>query len=132
MANTPPAMPDKQPGFETSDAKTGPILFFGIGIAVLIAISIGVVLGLLGLFQTQLTDSRPVARPLVDTEQLPVTGPRLQADPERDLRQLQAADEAALTTYGWVDKEAGKVHIPIDQAMEMLLEQGLPVREGSE
>ena len=33
-----------------------------------------------------------------------------------------------LTTYGWVDKNAGTVRIPIDRAKELLLERGLPVR----
>ena len=35
-----------------------------------------------------------------------------------------------LTTYGWVDPDTDTVHIPIDRAMELLAEQGLPVYEG--
>jgi hypothetical protein len=33
-----------------------------------------------------------------------------------------------LNEYGWVDRNAGTVHIPIDQAKELLLQRGLPSR----
>ena len=33
-----------------------------------------------------------------------------------------------LNTYGWVDKQNGIVRLPIDRAMELLLQRGLPVR----
>jgi len=32
------------------------------------------------------------------------------------LRQVRAAEEKVLTNYGWVDKEKGIVHIPIEEA----------------
>ena len=38
-----------------------------------------------------------------------------------NLSELQAADTAQLTTYGWNDKARGIVHIPIDRAMELVL-----------
>jgi hypothetical protein len=44
------------------------------------------------------------------------------------MRRLRAADEAILNSYGWVDEEAGVVRIPIDRAMELTLERGLPTR----
>jgi len=34
-----------------------------------------------------------------------------------------------LTSYGWVDKNAGVVRIPIDEAMKIVVKQGLPVRQ---
>ena len=37
-----------------------------------------------------------------------------------------------LNGYGWVDKANGVVHIPIERAMQLTLERGLPVREGSD
>src|SRR5450631_4442495 len=42
------------------------------------------------------------------------------------LKQLRATEENALTTYGWVDRKNGIVHIPIDQAMNLLAQRGLP------
>ena len=57
--------------------------------------------------------------------------PRLQTDPREDLRVLKQAEEEALKSYGWVDKNSGVVRIPIDKAMKLTLERGLPVRTES-
>lgn len=35
-----------------------------------------------------------------------------------------------IATYGWVDQENGVVHIPIERAMALLVEQGLEARTG--
>ena len=45
-----------------------------------------------------------------------------------DWQALQAQQEATLHSYGWVDRQAGVVHIPIDQAIDLVLQRGLPVR----
>ena len=44
------------------------------------------------------------------------------------LKQLRATEEATLTTYGWVNRKNGIVHIPIDRAIELLAQRGLPAR----
>jgi cytochrome c oxidase cbb3-type subunit 3 len=44
------------------------------------------------------------------------------------LEELRAAEDAVLHSYGWVDRPAGIVRIPIDRAMEVPAERGLPVR----
>ena len=45
------------------------------------------------------------------------------------LAAVRAAEEKVLQTYGWVDKEQKIVRIPIDRAMELLAERGLPARK---
>jgi hypothetical protein len=55
--------------------------------------------------------------------------PRLEADPEGDARAINAKADAALDSYGWIDRKTGIVHIPIDQAMQMLVVHGWPSRE---
>jgi hypothetical protein len=55
--------------------------------------------------------------------------PRLQTQPRQDLSDLRAREQQLLTTYGWVDKNAGVVRIPIEQAMKVTLERGLPARQ---
>ena len=40
---------------------------------------------------------------------------------EGKLKSLRDEDAKALTTYGWVDKNKGVVHVPIDRAMELTL-----------
>jgi hypothetical protein len=63
---------------------------------------------------------------------LPITAvqefpePRLQIKPAADLARLRAAEGADLNSYGWVNRDSGTVRIPIDRAMQLLLERGLP------
>lgn len=128
MADSRPPARLTEAHYERSDVNPTSIYIFAIAIAILIAVSIGVVIGLLTVFSSQAAESVTPLSPVVDTQQLP-PGPHLQAAPERDLQQLRQADEIILNSYGWVDREAGRVRIPIDQALELLLEEGLPVRE---
>jgi hypothetical protein len=37
-------------------------------------------------------------------------------------------EEKTLHSYGWVDQRAGVVRIPIDRAMELVAQRGLPTR----
>jgi len=55
--------------------------------------------------------------------------PRLQVAPSLDLRKKRAQAELLLNSYGWVDKQAGVIHIPIEQAMKQVAQRGLPVTE---
>ncbi len=41
---------------------------------------------------------------------------------------FRAQEHEVLTTYGWMDKNAGVVRIPIERAKDLLIERGLPVR----
>jgi hypothetical protein len=52
----------------------------------------------------------------------------LHGQPWRDLATLRHAQSARLSSYGWVDREAGVVRVPIDRAMEALARRGLPAR----
>jgi hypothetical protein len=46
--------------------------------------------------------------------------------PAADLREVKAAEEAHLASYGWVDKENGVALVPVERAMEIVVEGGLP------
>lgn len=52
--------------------------------------------------------------------------PRLEVRSGANLAELRAAEETDLTSYGWIDRGKGTVRIPIEQAMQLLLRQGLP------
>lgn len=64
----------------------------------------------------------------IGREQLLPPEPRLQTNPREDLRKLREAEDAVLDSYGWVDRNAGVVRIPIAEAMKLTLERGLPAR----
>ena len=52
--------------------------------------------------------------------------PELQIDSAGDLASFRAAEDARLQSYGWVDRDKGIVHIPIDRAMQELVQKGIP------
>jgi hypothetical protein len=56
--------------------------------------------------------------------------PNLQTQPFRDIYQMRQAANAKLNSYGWVDKDGGVTHIPIDRAMDVMLQRGFPARTG--
>ncbi len=119
---------DLPTGYELSDLKPGYIALFGIG--VVIAVGLAVVITSLFVHYRELQNARqetPVPRLARERESMPE--PRLQVDAPNELRQMRAAEEAALNSYGWVDKEAGVVKIPVDRAMEILAKKGLPARK---
>lgn len=51
--------------------------------------------------------------------------PALQADPQTDLAAFERRMQERLDSVGWVDRQAGIVHLPIDRAMDLLVERGL-------
>src|SRR5580704_15042296 len=67
----------------------------------------------------------PAALMMKDQNKLPPE-PRLQAQPKVELKDLRADEEAILSSYGWVDPNKGIVRIPIDQAIDIVAQKGLP------
>jgi len=70
------------------------------------------------------------ANPLAETgqQQFP-PAPRIEEHPALEVRELHSQEDRILSTYGWTDKSAGIVRIPIDRAIELQLERGFPVRK---
>jgi len=67
------------------------------------------------------------ASPFAETRQLPL-GPQLQVDPREDWLKYHEEQEQSLESYGWENRGAGIVRVPIERAMELLLQKGLPVQ----
>src|SRR5690606_39453502 len=44
----------------------------------------------------------------------------------QELRALRRAEQAVLSSYGWQDEDNQVARIPIDRAIEMLTQRGLP------
>jgi len=116
---------------ETSDVDIRAILGFGAGLFV-VAVGIHVIVWLLfGYFASREAQRVPPEYPLAASqgERLPPE-PRLQIAPRDDLRDLRASEDELLSNYGWVDRNAGIVRIPINEAMRLTLQRGLPTRTG--
>ena len=119
---------------EASDVNIRPILAAGAGLLVMGAVVYVVVWLLFGFLNRR--ESAASASPLyplaVGQEDRLPPEPRLQANPKQDLRDLRESERELLKSYGWVDKNGGVVRIPIDEAMKLVLQHGLPSRPASE
>src|SRR5436309_2724090 len=111
---------------EESDVNIRGILAFGVAL-IIVAIVVYLVVG--GVFKY--LDIREARQPqpeyplaAAEENRLPPE-PRLQTNPRQDLADLRAREEQALTSYSWVDRNAGVVRIPIDEAIKKTLERGL-------
>lgn len=119
---------------ERSDVSVRSIFLFGVGL--LIA---AVVIHLLmwWLFDYFAARAERVDRPFPTsvvrgtTKSVPPE-PHLQVVPRQDLQEMRATEDAVLNSYGWVDQQTRIVRIPVERAMQVLAERGLPVQPQSE
>jgi hypothetical protein len=114
---------------EESDVDVRTIIWFGVGLAA-VALTVHVFLWWLqGFYASASQRSQTVAYPMAagQQDQLPPE-PRLQNNPQQELRELKARQYGVLEGYGWVNKEAGIARIPIADAMRAVVQRGLPAR----
>jgi hypothetical protein len=115
---------------EESDVNIRGIFGFGLGLFLVGVIVHVAVYLLFGYFSGREAAATPRAYPLAAEQEnrLPPE-PRLQVNPRQDLRDLRAKENAELGGYHWIDRNAGIVRIPIDEAMKLTLQRGLPARQ---
>jgi hypothetical protein len=145
--NTNPPMPNPpapiQPkfehdGYEREDLSSRGPFYFMAGLTLL-----GLVLYLIVFGMYRFLDSyerahqpalSPLATPEADTRAVTHENtqtfpqPRLEVNERAQFRPFLEDQDRKLATYGWVDKDKGIVRIPIDRAMELIVQRGLPVR----
>src|SRR5699024_27813 len=104
---------------ERSDvAPRWPVLI-GAGMLLLLPIGVAVTALLLNTLWAE-----PPARPSPFPQETRGTAvPRLQVQPEIELDTLRAAWQERLHSYGWIDRDQQLVHVPIDVAMQRLVQQ---------
>ena len=114
---------------EESDVNIRAILGFGASLIVVAAVAHLLIYGLFQYFDRREGVKVPAEYPLAASQgHHEPPEPRLQTDPRQDLADMRAKEDDVLGSYGWVDKNAGVVRIPIDAAMKLTLERGLPAR----
>jgi hypothetical protein len=115
---------------EESDVNVRAILGFGIALVSAAAIVLVFLWWLQGLYQRQTERAQLQVYPLAagQQEQLPPI-PRLQEHPQEDMRKLRERQQALLNGYSWVNRDAGVARIPIEEAMRIVVQRGLPARE---
>lgn len=139
-------------GFEPRDIGIAGVLYFLAGLAAACLLAYFVVGGLYSALEKRNAAEQPPLSPLVtnapaDTRHLPpqyktdaegssyekylkqnFPAPQLEIDERTQLDSIRLKEEQTLATYGYVDQKAGTVRIPIERAMELIAQRGLPTR----
>lgn len=117
-------------GYEHTDANVGLLVKFALWLAIsAVVIHVGM-WGAFVLFVEQRQPTTEAEFPLSVTSTQPrlPAEPRLQRQPANEIYEFRLKENAALHGYAWVDKTAGTVRIPIEDAMRLTVERGLPSR----
>jgi hypothetical protein len=144
MTNNPnPVKWSSNGAFERRDISTGAVIWFLVGLAVAGAIITIAVTGFFHYLQRRSEAEQAPISPLVtnapiDTRHLSsdyrdylkqnFPSPQLEINERTQLDQIRLKEEETLATYGWVDQKAGVVRIPIERAMDLIAQRGLPTR----
>lgn len=118
--------------YEESDISPRPVLLTGVGIAAIVVICGLIGLGILAWdFRTraeQPSEAPSIARGV----RVSPPEPRLQSSPRVDFEEFRAQQLSVLGTAGWVDREKGIARIPIEDAMRVIAERGIPPQQTPE
>lgn len=110
-------------GFDREIGLKGLVFFVAGLVALLVAAG-----GLMYLLSSGLREARVAADPplpkLPEARQpYEIKGPRLEADPALALAEMRAEENRQLSSWGWADQANGLARVPIERAMELLVEQ---------
>lgn len=144
MARRPPGTPSRPPApgprppnvaFEPNDLRAGSVFGWIIGLLVALAlIFVAVSVLFLGVLGTGPALSIPPAG--VGISQTPPTPlppqPQLETQPGVTADFVRSREEPVLNSYRYLDKSKGIVQIPIDQAINVLAQKGLPARPANQ
>ena len=124
-------------GFERQDLSAQGVYVFLISLAVGGVLVYFVIWGFYHFMDARQKSRQPEQNPLatqVETNTRIVSSeeitkfpqPRLERNERVEIRDFRLKEEQILNSYGWVDEKAGVVHIPIERAMQLLAQKGLP------
>jgi hypothetical protein len=130
---------DEEMDFEREDLTPKPILLFLLALIVGCVLVALVLRGMYRYLESYESDHQPVQSPLVpqstadtrntspnDIAKFPE--PRLESNERSEINDFRIREEETLNTYGWVDQPGGAVRIPIERAMQLVAQRGLPTR----
>jgi hypothetical protein len=115
----------KHPGYETSDINVGALNKYLAGLFGLLLFSILFSWGVFIFLENYEKSQNPEPTYAQAGQPLP-PAPRLQVTNASDLQAFRAKEQSIVSSYGWVDKNAGVVRLPVDRAVEIVAERGLP------
>jgi hypothetical protein len=124
-------------GFERQDLTSGSVYSFLAGLAVAVIVVAVLLFGLYHAMDAFEGRHQPQQSPLVQQTQADTRAvspneinafpqPRLEKNERLEINRFLVQEEQTLNSYGWVDQKAGVVRIPIDRAMQLIAQRGLP------
>jgi hypothetical protein len=120
-------------GHELTDAQPAPVLKFLAFLAVVTVSIAAMIVVFYNYLEGREAREKTARYPMAAGTARPLPPPpRLQTYPFQDVKDLRQEEHRLLETYEWVDKNAGVVRIPIERAIEVLAEKGLPYRHPGE
>ncbi len=121
-------------GYERRDLSIRGILLFMAGLVIMGGIVLIVTTALLVFSSRQggITFSFPPVNLSNVPPPSPPAAPGLESVPGQTIQGLRSSEDQTLHSYGWVDQKNGVVRIPIDRAIDLLSQQGLPSRPAGE
>jgi hypothetical protein len=125
MATNPPLASSGR--YERSDASPRSLVYFTLAMAAVLAVTCISLIWLFKHYEKTENSGSFVAAPFAGVRPLPPP-PRIQPNPAADMQSYLQSQQDLLNSYGWIDRQNGIVRLPIDRAMELLLERGLPTR----
>ena len=144
MSNQPhPANSNGNGGYERSDIGVAGVLYFLLGLLVAGLFTFFLADGIYSYLDKRSEAEQAPVNPLVtnapentrlipkDYPQTEFPNPRLETDERGQLNSIRLREEETLASYGYIDKNAGTIRIPIDRAMDLIAQRGLPVRAQS-
>ena len=144
-----PSEIDASAGYEQTDVKVTGIIVFLVSLAILVAVCGGVTWFMGKLINARMNREDGPNSKWTKTAEIRQLGnlpsspdmqnkiaeitrtfptPRVQTDDgNQDVADLHAREDLLLENYTWVDQSQGKVRIPIERAMQIIAQKGLPV-----
>jgi len=118
--------------YEHGDVNAVSLTRFGIGMAFLILIFLFSLAGLFRYFAKRAAEVQAPVPPMGSMGQKLPPEPRLEPHPSLDMQELRADEDRILHQYAWIDPDKGVVRIPVERAMDLILEKSLlPARPES-
>jgi hypothetical protein len=116
--------------FEQTDIQYRGVFVVFVSVLVGVWVVICIVFGYFAWFKHLRAVESPPPLPIsVHRNPLPPE-PRLQSSPPNDLNAVRSAAEWQLNHLGWVDRKQGIVSLPIERAMEVIAQRGIPRQKG--
>jgi hypothetical protein len=112
--------------FEHSDINPRRVVWTGVWILLGAWISAGLLYYFYAYLEHNRAESGPAPAERAAGRSTVPPEPRIQGSPRMDLQQMRAFEDSQLNSYRWVDRKNGIVSIPIERAIELTAQRGIP------